>query len=101
MKNVARYSVHFGLSGCYMPDSHYGAFEATNRKDLAQTIRDAIAFYELPASLFAQARVTKLWNHIKQHGSSVAHFTLYHKNHALTFSGMTEDEFNQYENEGG
>lgn len=96
-KSVWRYQIYFGLAGCYMPDSRYGAFEGTTRRELASMIRDAIDMYDLPRSLFSEVRINNLWRHIKRHGSSSAHFTLHHKQNALTFSGMTEDEYKAYE----
>ena len=90
---IARYSVNFGLSGCYMPDSYSGSYECTSRKDLANLIRSELKLYGLPASLFREVRIRKLWAYIKLHGSSVAHFSIVHKGCALSFVGLTAEEF--------
>lgn len=90
----AFYSINFGLEGCYMPDSYNGAREINSRKQLAELIRDELRFYEMPQSLFKEARIRQLWGFIKRHGSSQAHFRLNHKQNALRFIGLTENEFN-------
>lgn len=95
-KHVARYSVHYGLQGCYMPDSHYGCFELTTRRELSSLVREALASYDMPKSAFASVNLRTLWRWIKAHGSSVAHFTINHGEHnALTFSGITEAEYTE------
>jgi len=92
---VARYSVSFGLAGCYLPDSHGGVYEVTRRTDLADVIREELRMYDLPASLFRDAHVRRLWRFIRRNGSSVAHFSLYHGDHALAFNGLTQAEYEQ------
>lgn len=92
-KNTARYAVTFGLSGCYMPDSYSGAYECATRADLANLIRSELRLYGLPASLFREVRIRKLWQYIKRRGSSVAHFAIVHKGHSLSFTGLTESEY--------
>jgi hypothetical protein len=94
-KSVARYNITFGLSGCYMPDSYGGVIECHTRRDLAESVRDYLRMYELPASLFQQVRIKRLWSFIKNHGSSSAHFSLEHKGFSLSFSGMTEEEMTE------
>jgi hypothetical protein len=91
----ARYAVTLGLSGCYMPDTYFGAFEVTRRRDLAQAIRDYVRMSDMPASLMRDIKITRLWSFIKQHGSSTAHFRLVHKGYELAFHGLTEDEYNE------
>jgi hypothetical protein len=95
---VARYAITFGLAGCYLPDSHGGAFEITRRKDLAALIRDQVDFYELPKKSAQQVPLTTLWSHIKRHGSSSGHFSIHHRNHVLEFHGLTEAEYAQQQN---
>lgn len=95
MKNLARYSVSFGLAGCYLPDSYGGVYECSTRRELADIIRSELKVYDLPARLFREVRINRLWSFIKNHGSSSAHFNLHHKGHVLSFSGLTEDEYNQ------
>lgn len=93
MKTIARYSIYQGMTGCYMPDSHYGAQEFTTRKELAAAIRDYLEYADLPACLFNDVKITRLWQFIKRNGSSSAHFNLSHKGYSLYFSGLTEEEF--------
>lgn len=90
---IARYSVSFGLSGCYLPDSYGGAHEFYSRKELAEFIRHELEFHELPKSLFEEVGIRRLWSFIRDRGSSCAHFSLHHKGYCLAFSGLTEDEF--------
>lgn len=99
MKPVARYALHFGLEGCYLPDSTSGPYEFTTRAALAEFIRDQLEFFGMPAYLFNEVRITHLWSFIKTHGSSTAHFGLSHKGYRLAFSGLTEDEFAAMETE--
>lgn len=92
-KQIARYAVTFGLRGCYMPDSHDGAHEFTTRKELADFIRSELDMYEMPACLFGDVNIRRLWGFIKRHGSSTAHFALHHGGNALEFHGLTEAEY--------
>lgn len=92
-KHVARYAVTFGLAGCYMPDSHYGAVICATRRELATLIRDTLEMYDMPKSLFAQVKIRRLWRFIERNGSSVAHFSLHHGANALQFHGLTADEY--------
>lgn len=78
-----------------MPDSYSGAFECNTRAQLAAFIRDQLKFYDMPASLIREAKIRdQLWPFIKRNGSSQAHFRLNHKGNALRFIGLTENEFN-------
>ena len=95
MKNPARYSINYGLHGCYLPDSYFGAYECRTRRELCNLIRDSLAFYEMPKNLFSEVNITRLWGFIKSHGSSSAHFQLVRNGFCLSFSGLTEDEFNK------
>jgi hypothetical protein len=90
---VARYAITFGLQGCYMPDSHGGAFECTTRRKLADLIRDELRQYDLPAYLFRDVRIRRLWGFIRRYGSSTAHFSLCHGSNVLQFHGLTEQEY--------
>jgi hypothetical protein len=92
---IARYAVTFGLSGCYMPDYHGCAFEVTTRRELAAAIRDELRMLDLPASLFREVGINRLWAFIKRYGSSSAHFSLHHGANVLQFHGLTEEEFQQ------
>lgn len=94
MAHVARYSVGYGLQGCYLDDSHYGTFECATRAELAALIRDALEFYEMPACKFKEVGLRKLWGFIRRNGSSVAHFNIQHGAHVLNFYGLTEEEYN-------
>jgi hypothetical protein len=90
------YAVVFGFSGCYLPESHYGAFTGTTRRELADIIRDALAVYDIPAARFADVGIKNLWRDIKRNGSSTAHFTLdAGDGRCLSFEGLTEDEFKE------
>lgn len=91
-RQIARYAISFGLSGCYLPDSHSGVIECATRRELADTIRCELAFYGMPARLFRAADIRNLWRFIARHGSSVAHFSLTHGGHTLSFHGLTEGE---------
>ncbi|RWI06831.1 MAG: hypothetical protein EOQ89_03620 [Mesorhizobium sp.] len=95
MTKRARYAITYGLSGCYMPDSHGGAYEFNTRGDLRDHIKAEMEFYGIPKSQFSQVRIEKLWRHIQRHGSSVAHFSIDHKGYSLSFHGLTLAEFRQ------
>lgn len=94
---VARYSISFGLQGCYMPDSTSGPYAFHTRRELAEFIRNELRMYDLPARLFHEVRIRRLWSFIKTHGSSTAHFHLAHGHNALSFHGLTQDEYDQQE----
>ena len=95
MTHTARYAVTFGLSGCYMPDSHLGAYEFTRRRDLVAFLRDVLRDYDMPASALRSVRVRRLWSFIARNGSSVAHFSVTHGAHKLAFHGLTEAEYRE------
>ena len=99
MTKQARYSVTYGLTGCYMPDSHLGAYAFSTRGEFSRFIKDQLEFYEFPKAAFAQARVEKRWRFIQRHGSSVAHFSIDHKGYSLSFHGLTLEEYRQAEKE--
>jgi len=94
-RNIARYSISYGLSGCYMPDSVNGPYFAATRKELAALIRAELEFFDMPASLFREVHITRLWQFIRHNGSSVMHFQLNHKGNTLAFHGLTEEEAEQ------
>jgi hypothetical protein len=93
MPHVARYAITYGLSGCYLPDSHGGCFEAPTRRDLAGFIRAELEQYDMPASLFEDVKIRRLWGFISRHGSSSAGFELSHAGYSLSFHGLTQDEY--------
>ena len=93
MTKPARYAVTFGLSGCYMPDSHCGVHEFMSRRELASFIRGELELFDMPAALVRDVKLRRLWRFIQQHGSSTAHFRLVHKANELAFHGLTEDEY--------
>jgi hypothetical protein len=92
-KHSARYCVTYGLSGCYMPDSNSGPLEFSTRKEFAAYIRHELEFYDMPARLFTEVNIRRLWSAIQRHGSSVMHFSLDHGGNTLGFHGLTEAEF--------
>ena len=94
-KHVARYAVTYGLSGCYMPDSHEGSHEFSTRRELAKFIRAELQVFDMPARLFLEVRISRLWSAIKRNGSSCAHFSLRHGANSLAFHGLTQDEYLQ------
>lgn len=93
MRRTAQYTVTYGLSGCYMPDSVSGPMEFTTRRELADFIRSELEVYDMPASLFRDVNIRRLWSHIARSGSSVAHFSLRHGANELAFHGITNAEF--------
>ena len=76
-----------------MPDSHEGAHEFRTRTELAEFIKAELQVFGLPASLFREVHIRRLWSFIKRNGSSSAHFALHHEANALEFHGLTEEEF--------
>ena len=98
-RHIARYSITFGLSGCYMPNDSFGPVFAGTRRELVNLIRGELESHDMPASLFADVRITRLWAFIKRNGSSVAHFSLTHKGYELAFHGLTEAEANEMDTE--
>lgn len=92
-----RYSISFGLAGCYMPDSVNGPYTGTTRRELADMIRDELAQADWPKSKLGDVKLKRLWAHIQKHGSSTAHFSIYHGANAITFNGLTADEASEME----
>ena len=92
-RNVARYSIYNGMPG-YMPNTNWGVYEFTTRRDLAESIRDHLRMLDAPARAFREANVRRVWGFIARHGSSTAHFSIDIGNgERLYFSGLTEDEY--------
>lgn len=97
-KPIFRYSVSYGLQGCFMPDSVNGPYCGTTRKELANLIRDELSVYDMAASKSREVKLNRLWAHIKRHGSSSAHFHIADGEHnVLSFHGLTEDEAKEME----
>ena len=92
-QKIARYSVTNGLAGCYMPDNNSGPIAFHTRAALAEYIREELERQEFPARLFDEVRIRRLWSFIQRYGSSTAHFSLIHKGYEISFSGLTEEEF--------
>lgn len=91
--HVARYTLSFGLAGCYMPDYVTAPQEYRTRGELADAIRHELEFHDMPASLFRDVNIRRLWGFIRRNGSSVAHFSLTHKGYTLAFHGLTQEEY--------
>lgn len=92
-KHVARYAVTVGLAGCYMPDSHLGAFQFDRRANLADFIRSEIEAQGFPKSAFAQAGIRDIWERIARRGASCQHFSIEHDGREIAFHGLTDAEF--------
>ncbi|MER9178919.1 hypothetical protein [Mesorhizobium sp. M0767] len=97
MTKSARYAVTFGLAGCYMPDSHLGAYEFRTRGEFIAFIKDEIEQHGFPKNTFGQANMRKRWGRIKRHGSSVQHFSIDHGSYSIGFHGLTLAEFREQE----
>lgn len=98
-RKTAQYSVTIGLSGCYMPDAHYGATEFRTRGELADYIRHEIEFQEFPKNSYAQVKIMRLWRYIQRYGSSSAHFSIEHDGREIAFHGLTNAEYEAAQNE--
>ena len=78
-----------------MPDTNLGPYQFDSFRELSRGIKDILQMMDMPACLFNEVRIRKLWAHVKRYGSSSAHFHLYHKGYALSFTGLTEEEYEQ------
>ncbi|WP_448955738.1 hypothetical protein [Labrys neptuniae] len=92
MSRNCYFAISHGLSGCYMPDTvhHY---RATTRGEIADILRDAIEFEEMPKALIREVKLMRLWSHAKRHGTSSVHFSISHKGRSIGFHGLTKAEF--------
>lgn len=97
MSYPARYAVTFGLEGCYMPDCNDGAFEFRSAREFSAFIKGELENYDMPKRLFREVNFRDLWRFIQSRGSSCAHFSLCHKGYSLSFYGLTEDEYREYD----
>jgi hypothetical protein len=87
-----------GLNGCYMPDSDFGHYAVTTRRDLMQAVRDALAFYDLPKSAMGEVKWKRVWDHAKRHGTSSLHFSVGNKQgFGVQFMGLTAAEYAERE----
>lgn len=99
-KTIARYATSFGLSGCYLPDSHGGPIICSTRRELAEAIRAEIDASEFPKATFGQANIRRLWRLICNAGSASSyHFSIQHGAYEIGFHGLTEAEAQQMEAE--
>lgn len=90
----AFYKTGFGLAGCYLDDAQGGAQCFTTRRELADAIRYELEFHELPASLFREVQIRRLWQAIvNARSASSFTFHLHHGAYVLTFYGLTEREY--------
>jgi hypothetical protein len=88
-----RYSITYGLQGCYMPDSITGPYIGNTRRELVSMVVDALGLHDMAKSKVKAVGVARIWSHIKRHGPSVAHFSIADGDHnALSFHGLTEAE---------
>jgi len=94
-KVVWRYSVTCGLRGCYMPNSNFGPYEGTTRRELIDTARECLRMVDASEHRLSQVEWRdRVWPFIKRHGSSTAHFSIDIGNgEELAFHGLTEDEY--------
>ena len=84
-----------GLAGCYMPDSHWGEFAVTRRKDLIATVRDILDMLDAPKNAFKQVKWRNVWHHARRYGTSSLHFSIeISDGYVLSFHGLTEEEYN-------
>ena len=93
MTQVSYFGLSYGLAGCYMPDSHLGSYAVSTRRDMVQAVREALEFYDMPASCLHQVKWREVWRHAKRNGVSVLHFDITHGGNALHFGGMTQAEY--------
>ncbi len=99
MRTPARYFVVTGLLGCYMPDSTY-AVEFSTRREFAEFVRNEIEQLNWPTHVIKQVQIRRAWRLIQNAGSSSSvHTGCDYKGYELRFSGLTEDEFNAYNEE--
>jgi hypothetical protein len=91
------YSVTYGMPG-YLPDSGSLYFGST-RGEMADMIRDNLKAYDMPAALFHDVRLQRIWGGIKRWGSSSMHFHLHHKGNVLSFHGLTQEEYDRLDGE--
>lgn len=99
VRHTADYTVSFGLSGCYMPDSGPHVISCATRRDLANAIRAELEAYSMPAYLIREVRLRRLWGFISRNGSSVADFSLSHGGYTLHFGGLTKAELAEFDND--
>lgn len=92
------FTLSHGLRGCYLPDSHGGAYMITRRKELADAIRSELEFHtdspQQARRAFRDVGIKRLWSQAKRHGTSSIHFTIpTSEGYGLNFHGLTEDEY--------
>lgn len=95
---IAYFALAGGLNGCYMPDSDYGHFAVTTRRDMIQAVRDALAYYDLPKSALHEVKWKRVFAHAKRHGLSSISMSIGNKNgFGLQFMGLTKAEYDERE----
>ena len=100
MAKSAYFSINFGLSGCYMPDYAGGSQKFTSQEELANSIREELANFNLPKTLFSEAHIRRIWRTVQLRGSSRAHFDIYYEANVLSYRGLTKIEYQATQKEG-
>lgn len=90
------FALAYGLNGCYMPDSDYGSYAVTKRRDMLSVMREALEFYEFPKNSMNHISWRRLWRQTVNSGTSSVHFSIGNVNGAgVQFMGLTESEYNE------
>ena len=72
---------------------NHGPMQFDTRKQFAWFIRNELQSLNWPANMIEQVGIRRLWRHIANHGSSVAHFRLQREGYELAFHGLTDQEY--------
>lgn len=91
-----KFTLHFGLAGCYMPDNSQ-VYCCYTRKEFVSLLEDELGHADWPASAFNQFKVKRTWNNVQRYksGSSV-HTSAYHGANCISVNGMTDDEYDRW-----
>ena|ERR1019366_4570647 len=100
MAKSAYFIIRFGLSDGHLPDYVGSAQKFTSRKELANSIREELINFNLPETLFARANIRAVWQMVQRSGPSSADFDIYHETNVLSYSGLTEAEYQAMQEEG-
>lgn len=88
------FRIMHGLRGCYMPDTNE-PYAISTRRELANILRDNLAYHDAPKSRFNDVGIRKLWGKIvhARSASMVSFLIPTTPGYGLEMCGMTADEY--------
>ncbi len=101
MQTPYRFTILSGLPGCYMPDYHGGAYEATTRREFVGIVRSNLEMLDYPANRIHDFGVRAMWRAIQKFksGCAVNSSCESHNGERLEIVGLTAWDYDAMQTE--